>query len=427
MMQVREYAELTTDKKATPSADLAIIEQETFDWLAEFTQKEGYGRFIRYKRPQYLQLQSYVGYLQSPQGEAIEVLPKTRLGTDNPTLARQVLRKMLCSAMNVSPKEAHSADLQRMDLPIHEWIFNQFLQALNDLVASGLRFDYLRVEEESSFIRGQLDIAKQQRQPIGQAHRFHVRHDVYHPDRLENRLIKTALNYVQKLCKASNNWRLANELSHILMPIHNLTNPLIDLPKWVDSKALQSYRAIKPWCKIILEQMNPNFQKGSHQGIALLFPMEKLFEKHITYCLKSKMKPPVSLLSQVRSQYMTYSKHIDLDKQRKRFNLKPDILIKKGQSHVHVMDTKWKLLNSSNDEDFGISQSDIYQLFAYGHKYLNGQGEMMLIYPKHANFNSPLDCLHFSDELRLWAVPFCIEEDRLVVGAWKDKFLALNY
>ncbi|MFV0477698.1 MAG: 5-methylcytosine restriction system specificity protein McrC [Parahaliea sp.] len=36
--------------------------------------------------------------------------------------------------------------------------------------------------------------------------------------------------------------------------------------------------------------MNPNFQRGKHMGISLMFPMEKLFESHVAVCLKSKMK-----------------------------------------------------------------------------------------------------------------------------------------
>jgi len=29
---------------------------------------------------------------------------------------------------------------------------------------------------------------------------------------------------------------------------------------------------------------------------------------------------------------------------------------------------------------------DMYQMFAYGHKYMEGQGKMVLIYPKWAKF-----------------------------------------
>lgn len=161
MIQVREYAQLTTDKTASLSLDLATIKQETFDWLVNLSERESYGRFITYKRPQYLQLHSYVGYLESPCGEGIEILPKTGLGAQEPDKSREVLCKMLRSALHLSYKEAQSASLNRMNLPIHEWIYYQFLYSLKQLIASGLRFDYQRTEKESRFIRGQLDIAVQ--------------------------------------------------------------------------------------------------------------------------------------------------------------------------------------------------------------------------------------------------------------------------
>ncbi|WP_226928925.1 McrC family protein, partial [Psychrobacter faecalis] len=99
MIQVREYAQLTTDQTVFPSLDLAIIEQETFDWLVELSEKESYGRFITYKRPNYLQLHSYVGYLESPCREGIEILPKTGLGTQESDKSREVLCKMLSSVL----------------------------------------------------------------------------------------------------------------------------------------------------------------------------------------------------------------------------------------------------------------------------------------------------------------------------------------
>jgi 5-methylcytosine-specific restriction enzyme subunit McrC len=108
-----------------------------------------------------LQLHSYVDYLESACGEGIEILPKTGLGAQEPDKSREVLCKMLRSALHLSYKEAQSASLNRMNLPIHEWIYYHFLYSLKQLIASGLRFDYQRTEKESRFIRGQLDIAVQ--------------------------------------------------------------------------------------------------------------------------------------------------------------------------------------------------------------------------------------------------------------------------
>lgn len=50
-------------------------------------------------------------------------------------------------------------------------------------------------------------------------------------------------------------------------------------------------------------------------------------------------------------------------------------------------------------------------MFAYGHKYLNGEGELFLIYPRHDGFNQAIEhSFNFDDNerLRLWVVPFDI-------------------
>ena len=427
VIQVREYARLTTDTSATPGLDLGVISTDTFNWLASLSNQSGSGRFITFEKPNCLKLHSYVGYLQSPSGEGIEVLPKTSSSTQQDTKnSRAVLCKMLYSALHLPYKEAHSATLNRMDLPIHEWIYNQFLTHLNKLVASGLRFDYLRIEEESRYIRGQLDITAQQRQPAGRAHLFHIKHDIYHPNRIENRLIKTALDYIQSHCRTHENWRQANELSHILAPITPLARPLSLIPKWVDSKILHNYQAIKPWCVLILEKMNPHFQKGLHQGISLLFPMERLFEEHVAVCLKRQLKSPWSLKTQAASEYMIEAIAEQTLSNKNRFQLKPDLLVSYLSQPRCVMDTKWKLLDSLDSQNnFNISQSDIYQMFAYGHKYLNGSSDLVLIYPKHIHFEQPLPCFNLDQDLRLWVVPFCMEQDELIITQHMSLYLNL--
>ena len=90
-----------------------------------------------------------------------------------------------------------------------------------------------------------------------------------------------------------------------------------------------------------------------------------------------------------------------------------------------ILDTKWKLLDSSlasSEGKYKISQNDLYQLFAYGHKYLNGQGQMRLIYPKHTGFKQPLASFSYDQQLHLWAVPFDCKTRRLVGGGWEQAF-----
>ena len=57
--------------------------------------------------------------------------------------------------------------------------------------------------------------------------------------------------------------------------------------------------------------------------------------------------------------------------------MKPDIVIK-NDSNVFVMDTKWKLLSEAKI-NYGISQADMYQMYAYQKKY-NAES-VTLLYP----------------------------------------------
>jgi 5-methylcytosine-specific restriction enzyme subunit McrC len=51
-------------------------------------------------------------------------------------------------------------------------------------------------------------------------------------------------------------------------------------------------------------------------------------------------------------------------------------------------------------------------MFAYGHNYLSGEGDMILIYPKTEKFSETLRAFEFSANLRLWVTPFDLENDQ---------------
>ncbi len=261
------------------------------------------------------------------------------------------------------------------------------------------------------------------RQAPGRNHLFHIKHALFTPNRLENRLLKTALDYVRLQARTTENWRLANELSHRLDEIPAIHNPLLALPHWQDNKLMQPYKAIHPWCKLILEQLNPNFQKGLHTGIALLFPMEKLFEKHVEACLRRMLSPGTTLKAQAASRYLLEHQPAGKPAPERWFQLQPDLLLQ-SSAGTQVLDTKWKLLDQQGDttrDKYGISQGDLYQMFAYGQKYQAGCGDMMLIYPRHPGFDSPVPSFNFNESLRLWVVPFCLENGALLLGDWSER------
>jgi len=430
VIQVREYATLTADPEAVSSVDVGRVSDATFEWLiALHNQWQQDSKLILRKGKKYLKLGSYVGYLQSPSGDGIEILPKTEFSSpEEPESLRKLLQDMLRCSARLESREGDPADLKRSNLPLHEWIIAQFLNQLTHLVKRGLRFDYETIEEESRFIRGQLDVGRQSRQSPARATWFNIRHDVFSPNRIENRLLKTAVDYVLKLTKNGQNWRLANTLSHQLSVIEPFAKPLAKISQWQNTKLMQPYRAIKPWCVLVLERLNPNFQHGLHSGISMLFPMEQLFENYVAHHLRRSTASGATLTLQAASQWLVMHSP-DGGTEKHWFQLKPDLLVT-YLSRKTVMDTKWKLLDSTQNtsaDKYGIKQADLYQLFAYGQKYQHGHGHMLLIYPKHSAFQEPLGKLSFSEDLHLWCVPFDMYRKQLIVGEWTCFFPALTH
>jgi 5-methylcytosine-specific restriction enzyme subunit McrC len=66
-------------------------------------------------------------------------------------------------------------------------------------------------------------------------------------------------------------------------------------------------------------------------------------------------------------------------------------------------------------------------LYAYGHHYLDGKGDVVLIYPKTDAFAQPLPVFVFPKAagMRLWVLPFCLKERRLILPPVSTEFEAV--
>ncbi len=418
-LTVREYARLTTSHVPNPTLDLAQVSASAFDWLCEQSSKfsKAGAALVQIEGRRLLKLDNYVGALETPCGTRIEILPKHFEDGDCILQSRALLRRMIQKSLNLPKREVGATALQRFDAPLTEWVISSFLGALDLLIKRGLRFDYQRVEEEQRYLRGQLNTVRQMRQPPGRQHHFQIRHDIFLPDRPENRLLKTALDFVCKTTQDPSNWRLSHELRSILQEIPSSGDTTQDFKQWRNDRLMAHYQPVKPWCELIIQQQTPLAIAGEWQGMSLLFPMEKLFERYVAACLKDSLPKDATLHVERKSEYLC--EHKD----KKVFQLRPDMMITLGDKSW-VLDTKWKRLDSeAGSKNYWLSQSDFYQLFAYGHKYLGGQGDLVLIYPKQAGLQQALPVFEYSAGLNLWVVPFDLDVDILISskeGAFKD-------
>lgn len=409
---VREYARLTCSALAQQTLDRAQISETAFDWLCSLAasfSKAG-ATLLQVDDRKWLRLDNYVGVLESPCGQVIEVLPKIHDSEDCELESRRLLCRLIAEAMELPTRQAENASLELKHNCISEWVIAQFLAELDYLLKRGLRFDYQRVEEEQRYLRGQLNMVQQLRQSPGRQHYFQIRHDIFVPNRAENRLLMLALQLVCKSTQEAENWRLAHELRNQLVELQPSMDVTADFKAWRDDRLMAHYQAIKPWLELILYQRMPLATVGDYRGISMLFPMEKLFELTVAKALK---KAAVALTGSSKPiQTQSKTEFLCSHQQQKWFQLRPD-LSATFNGKQWILDTKWKRLNIKDTKGkYDLSQQDFYQMFAYGHKYLDGKGTLVLIYPAWQGFPTATEPLHFSysDELTLFAVPFDLED-----------------
>lgn len=420
IVKVREFGLLLNGGDKS-DIDCHSITKKAFEWLlvngqsanekaVELVRVKKYGKDIA------LQVVNYVGVIETPCGTRIEILPKIS-DQDDSDVAKKVLLKMLSTVNKLSMQQFEQSSLKTLKQPLFEILIGYFLKEVADVVKRGIRSEYKRVEAKTPYLKGQLQTSKQLCERPGCQNRFNVSYDQFSSDRSENRLIHSALNQVLKWTKSNENHRLGKELLFVFNEIPLSSIYSLDFRKWSVDRSLAHYRNVKPWCELILSYQSPIALSGSHQGISFLFPMETLFERYVAIKLQKDLPSHLKLKAQASSQSLVSHLPSTLDKEQGWFKLKPDIVIseKKTNKVVYVADTKWKRIYENQGtakEKYGISQADLYQMFAYGHKYLEGQGTLYLIYPKHIQFNDTLAPFKFSDRLIVKAVPYDLLLDK---------------
>jgi 5-methylcytosine-specific restriction enzyme subunit McrC len=407
VVSVREYAVLTTAAVGIPSLDRAHISQSAFDWLCRASAAIGFtgAGLVSVDDSRALRLNNYVGVLQTSCGTRIEVLPKISEGPRAALESRRLLARMINEVIDIPVRDVGEADLQTFDTPLSEWVIGQFLQALNRLVKRGIRFDYARVESSARYLSGRLDLSRQLRRNPSRLHEFDIRHDVFMGDRPENRLLISALNQAARAAQSPANWRLAQELRLLLRDVPASGDIACDFRAWRAEQLMAHYAPVRPWCELILYRRMPYSLAGEWHGISMLFPMEKLFERFVEAWLVRVIEPGVKLRRQASSEYLC------LHEGERMFRLAPDIMLETA-TRRWILDTKWKLIDAGDRANkYRLHQADLYQLFAYGMKYLGsgGGGELVLIYPRTQSFQDPLPVFDMSHGLRLHVLPFDLD------------------
>ena len=358
-----QYKDNTKDnfikKETFDSLEKFVLENEKTAQYLKITTKNGFGKV--------LQAQNYVGVIQTKDGTTIEILPKIKNATTEKS--KDILIKMLKTLKNSPFKNLSVANLKSSKIPLFEIFISMFLEELTVLVRNGIKSDYISKEENLKFLKGKLKISEQIKYNTIHKERFFVQYEEFISNRVENRLIKTTLQFLYNKSKLNKNQQRIREFLFVFDEIEISHNIKTDFSKIKLNRQMKDYQQVLLWCKTFLFENSFSPYKGNDIAFALLFDMNLLFESFVYSYLK-KSSNFQDIKSQDRTHHLAYENGIG------RFRLKPDIVINGGKI---IADTKWKIL--SEDKAYnGVLQDDMYQLYAYGTKYDNCE-KMYLIYP----------------------------------------------
>lgn len=407
--------------------------QKIFNELKDFASDEKHSDFLAYKTKHALKAKNYVGTIQTKSGFCIEILPKTfdnkdfkkceckfrfekeRIKkafeyfsdsvTDKKSIqnipqssntesneskklcdvceAKMILLNCLTTLKDTPFKHNHLANLHTLHLPLVEIFVRMFLNECEKLIKAGLKSDYLCIAQNRAFLKGKLEFKDHITQNLIHKERFFTSSDEYTQDIAPNRLIQSTLCVLSCLSFSPSTQTKLDSMRFIFADISPSENVESDFIQCNNMNRAKEYKMILLWCKVFLGQKAFSPYVGSDKAIAFLFPMEKLFESFVGFWLK-KCANGFSVKTQESSKFLLQDEKEKDKKNKDIFCLKPDIIMR-GKDRIIIVDTKWKIPDSSLDEKkYRISQSDLYQMWAYASKYRleSNDVRVVLIYPQ---------------------------------------------
>jgi 5-methylcytosine-specific restriction enzyme subunit McrC len=334
-----------------------------------------------------LETRQVCGIITTP-GISLEILPKLK---DDDGALRATLVRMLALAFDVPLSEGQIAGLGTQDNDLLEVFISLFVTCLAQQVQAGLTRTYVPEEDVLPKLRGSLDLRQQiQRRAIDPS-RLHCRFDEFSENTPLNRLFKTCLLRVGSFVRTEPLRRHITTLTERFAEIPQGRAPLKERIVW--NRMNERFRDAHVLARMLLEAEWQNTTSGSITGLALLFPMNLLFERYVARWLQ-KVLPAGSVSVQRR-------KHTLL--QHGAYPLIPDIVIETDDGPL-IVDTKWKDLGDQTGSDSSVSQADLYQLASYGTVY--DASRVILLYPGTAWDRPPTIWRYTATERRveIWRV-----------------------
>ena len=300
----------------------------------------------------------FVGVVTLPTGRRMECRPKVPIGT---------LFTMLAVAYDLDvPLQDDLASMGSLP-QLLDFIVGHFVGLVDERLTAGFFRDYVEVEDNLLAVRGRIAIAEDVRRNAVLRHRTYCRFTEFTHDVPDNQIIQQVVHLLTGWPIAP---RLITRLRFLDAMMGNIAPTRFTvkvLDRFRYDRLREGYRAIHQFCRLFLDGLSLENQRGESNFRTFLIDMNALFEAFVTRSVLRRLPVGLALSGQAKRSLDTGN----------RVTLLIDMLFSRNGQPVLLADTKYKRV-----ETHGLGNADIYQMLAYC--MATDVRTAVLIYPREA-------------------------------------------
>ncbi|SEJ51641.1 McrC family protein [Demequina mangrovi] len=227
-----------------------------------------------------------------------------------------------------------------------------FTRALEGALVAGPLQGYVRVDDDSTTVRGRVDHQAQIRRRRGLVFPTHVSFDDYSVDIAENRIVKGAALLVHGIPNLSNSTR--RRLTHVIAKLEGTrpVRPGDAIPPWRPTRLNHRYQTALHIGELALRALSLDLgSDGAPPLPAFAVDMAAAFEDFLSAALTQEASRRGLTLELQASSMLDHDASVVL---------RPDIVQLSGGRTVAIIDAKYKTARER-----GARNADVYQLLAY--------------------------------------------------------------
>ncbi len=331
-----------------------------------------------------LRARGVVGVLAA-EGGTLEILPKIDIpvegGKEEQNAAiRERLVHMLAVALDIRLDIGTLTELNWQRDTLLEIVVRVFTERLADAVRQGMPRRYVDHEDDLPTLQGSLNVIRQFTRHAANPSRLACRFDLFSEDIPLNRIMKAAVSRLLRIARNTANQRRLRELAFVYAETTDVQVSALPWDRIIIDRTNKRWQDLFLLARLLLTDRFQTTTAGVSSGFSLLFEMNTLFEEYVGRLVRRALRGTEFQVSLQGGRLYCLT---ETETERGLFQTKPDILIRQGSDVVHVIDTKWKRLAPRMDDvKQGVSQSDVYQMMAYGQLYQSPR--LTLLYPHHS-------------------------------------------